>query len=190
MDQTYSVTFNRHQYELPIHRIKPPYGIALMDLIHNPQMMQDVAVEANRYINRNIGNNIDIIVTPECRCITLVTALALMNGCEVVMLRKSVKVYDEAAPYWSVQCQSMTSQEPSRLYLTEKKARLMQGKRILVMDDVASTGETFIAIHNLLALANLKADFFAIFNEDSIKESNFAILPSYYFLKTLPIFSE
>jgi len=190
MDQIYTVTFNHHDYPLSIHNLDDDFGIALIDLIHQPQMMRDVAVEANRYINKNIGNDIDIIVTPECRSITLVTALALMNGCEIVMLRKALKTYEENGLYWSVQCKSMTSSHPSNLFLTEEKAALMKNKRVLVLDDVASTGETFIAIHSLLSQVEIKADFFAIFNEDSVKESNFASLPSYYFLKTLPIFTK
>ena len=60
--------------------------------------------------------------------------------------------------------------------------------RVLVVDDVASTGDTFIAIHELLHKGGITADYFAIFNEDSPKESQFALLPSYYFLKSLPIF--
>ncbi|OKY54701.1 phosphoribosyltransferase family protein [Megasphaera cerevisiae] len=184
----WTVCFNHHSYDLPIKKISVSTSIAIVDFIHCVSFMHDVAIEANRYMNHNISNAVDIIVTPECRCVTLATQLALMNGCQLVMLRKSLKAYDHPdTAYCSGPCQSLIALKPSQLYLTQDQAAMMKGKRVLVLDDVASTGRTFIALNKLLCQAGIKADFFAIFDEDSVKDPLFAALPSYYFLRTLPV---
>ena len=64
---------------------------------------------------------------------------------------------------------------------------MMEGKQVLVLDDVSSTGKTLISIHNVLENVNVRASFFAIFDEDCEKDKRLATLPSYYFLKTLPV---
>lgn len=186
-ESIYQVEFNHHAYTLPVCPGAGGISLVKVDFIHNPYLMYDAAVEANRYMNHNISNHIDIIVTPECRCITLATQLAFMNGCQVIMLRKSLSADEEQRPFWSGTYQSRTHNRPEHLYLTEDKARMMAGKQVLVLDDVSSTGKTFIAIHNVLENVNVRASFFAIFDEDCEKDKQLATLPSYYFLKTLPV---
>lgn len=94
-ESTYKVEFNHHVYTLPVYQGAGGSSLIKVDFIHNPYLMHDAAVEANRYMNHNISNHIDIIVTPECRCITLATQLAFMNGCQVIMLRKSLSADEE-----------------------------------------------------------------------------------------------
>lgn len=186
-ESAYQVTFNHHLYSLPIRPGAGGVRLVKVDFIHNPLLMRDVAVEANRYLNHNISNEIEVIVTPECRCITLATQLAFMNGCQIVMLRKSLTADEELHPYWSDTYRSHTHNEPVEFYLTEEKANLMKGKKVLVLDDISSTGKTFITIHNILKKIGVQASFFAIFDEDYEKDKGLADLPSYYFLRTLPV---
>ena len=56
---------------------------------------------------------------------------------------------EEQHPFWSGTYQSRTHNGLEHLYLTEDKARMMEGNKS-VLDDVSSTGKTFIAIHNVL----------------------------------------
>lgn len=189
MTETYQVEFNRHVYDLPVQKAADGSSLVQVDFIHRPGFMHDAAVDANRYMNRYISNTIDVIVTPECRCITLATQLAFMNGCQIVMLRKSLLAGEKLHPYWTGTYQPRTHSEPISLYLTEKKATLLKGKKILVLDDVSSTGKTLIAIHELLSKAGINASyFFSIFDDDCEKDIGLASLPSYYFLKSLPYF--
>ena len=176
-ESTYKVEFNHHVYTLPVCQGAGGSSLIKVDFIHNPYLMHDAAVEANRYMNHNISNHIDIIVTPECRCITLATQLAFMNGCQVIMLRKSLSADEEQHPFWSGTYQSRTHNGLEHLYLTEDKARMMEGKQVLVLDDVSSTGKTLIAIHNVLENVNVRASFFAIFDEDCEKDKRLATLP-------------
>ena len=60
-----------------------------------------------------------------------------MNGCQVIMLRKSLSADEEQHPFWSGTYQSRTHNGLEHLYLTERQARMMEGKQVLVLDDVS-----------------------------------------------------
>ena len=48
---------------------------------------------------------------------------------------------------------SITTQGEQKLYLDGKDADLMRGKKILIVDDVISTGESLLALEKLVELA-------------------------------------
>ena len=61
--------------------------------------------------------------------------------------RKMMKLYMGNAI--SVEVQSITTQGVQKLYLTEEDAALMKGKRVLIVDDVISTGASISALEKL-----------------------------------------
>ena len=80
----------------------------------------------------------DLILTPEAKSIPLAYEMSRQSGKKYIVARKGLKVYMGNA--LSVDDQSITTQGLQKLYLGEDDAAEMKGKRVVVLDDVISTG--------------------------------------------------
>ena len=75
------------------------------------------------------------------------------QGCrEYVIARKSIKVYMRNCVGVSVN--SITTSEVQKLYLGDTDIAFLQGKRVLIVDDVISTGESLAALEALMNKIN------------------------------------
>ena len=94
----------------------------------------------------------DYIITAESKGIPLAYAMARQHGDSRWMLaRKGVKLYMRDVV--SVEVKSITTAAVQKLYLDGNEAALMKGKRILIVDDVISTGESLHAVEELVRQA-------------------------------------
>lgn len=94
----------------------------------------------------------DYIITAESKGIPLAMEMARLNGDKKWMLaRKGVKVY--MRDVLEVEVKSITTAKVQKLYLDGNDAAMMKGKRILVVDDVISTGESLRALEELVKAA-------------------------------------
>lgn len=93
----------------------------------------------------------DVILTAECKGIPLAYEMARQSGKPYVVARKSVKLYMQDVV--SVAVKSITTAQEQTLHLDGIKAGLLSGKRVLIVDDVISTGESLIALEKLTAAA-------------------------------------
>ena len=94
----------------------------------------------------------DYIITAESKGIPLAQEMARLNGDAKWMLaRKGVKIY--MRDVLEVEVKSITTAKVQKLYLDGNDAALMKGKRILVVDDVISTGESLHALEELVNAA-------------------------------------
>ncbi|MEM5774018.1 MAG: phosphoribosyltransferase family protein [Anaerolineaceae bacterium] len=82
----------------------------------------------------------DIIVTAEAKSIPLAYAISVFTGKPYVVLRKSYKPYMGNA--LEVETLSITTGKPQTLYLDEKDREIIVGKKVIILDDVISTGST------------------------------------------------
>lgn len=90
----------------------------------------------------------DYILTAEAKGIPLAHEMARQAGDAKYMLaRKGPKLY--MRDVFSVSVQSISTAKEQRLYLDGKDAEMMKGKRILIVDDVISTGESLKALEAL-----------------------------------------
>ena len=81
--------------------------------------------------------------------IPLVYEMARQSGQNKYLLaRKSAKLY--MRDVFSVEVRSITTDHVQRLYLDGEDAALIKGKRILIVDDVISTGESLHAVEELV----------------------------------------
>ncbi len=91
----------------------------------------------------------DYIITAESKGIPLAYAMARQNGDKKWMLaRKGVKLYMKNVV--DVPVHSITTAKEQHLYLDGEDAEMMRGKRILIVDDVISTGESLRALETLV----------------------------------------
>ena len=94
----------------------------------------------------------DYIITAEAKGIPLAHEMARQHGdAKYILARKGPKLY--MRDVFSVSVQSITTAKEQKLYLDGADAALMQGKRILVVDDVISTGESLKALEALVEKA-------------------------------------
>ena len=94
----------------------------------------------------------DYIITAEAKGIPLAHEMARQAGDKKYMLaRKAPKLY--MRDIFSVSVHSITTAKEQKLYLDGADAALMKGKRILIVDDVISTGESLRAMEELVKKA-------------------------------------
>ena len=94
----------------------------------------------------------DYIVTAEAKGIPLAHEMARQHGdAKYILARKAPKLY--MRDLFSSTVKSITTAKEQTLYLDGVDAKLMEGKRILVVDDVISTGESLKALEVLVEKA-------------------------------------
>ncbi|MBR1459938.1 MAG: adenine phosphoribosyltransferase [Oscillospiraceae bacterium] len=93
----------------------------------------------------------DVIITAESKGIPLAYEMARQSGKNYVVARKSVKLY--MTDVVSVKVKSITTANEQVLHLDGEKAALLKGKRVLIVDDVISTGESLKALESLVEQA-------------------------------------
>lgn len=91
----------------------------------------------------------DYIITAEAKGIPLAYEMARQNNDSYYFVaRKHPKLYMTGV--FEVNVRSITTDADQKLYLDTADAKRMKGKRILIVDDVVSTGESLTAIETLV----------------------------------------
>ena len=126
----------------------------------------------------------DYIITAEAKGIPLAHEMARQAGDKkYILARKAPKLY--MRDVFSVSVNSITTAKEQKLYLDGADAALMKGKRVLIVDDVISTGESLRALEQLVEAAGAKiAGKMAILAEGAAQERGDII-----YLEKLPLFN-
>lgn len=93
----------------------------------------------------------DVIITAESKGIPLAYEMSRQSGVKYLLARKSKKVYMKKAT--AVMVQSITTKALQKLYLDIDDIEYLKGKRVLIVDDVISTGESLNALEQLVEMA-------------------------------------
>lgn len=126
----------------------------------------------------------DYMITAEAKGIPLIHEMARLAGDKKYMLaRKAPKLYMTGV--FEVEVNSITTAKKQTLYLDTADAEMMKGKKILIVDDVISTGESLRAIETLVERAGGEiCGRMAILAEgDAIKREDII------YLEPLPLFN-
>ena len=94
----------------------------------------------------------DYLITAEAKCIPLAHEMARQAGdAKYILARKAPKLYMTGV--FEATVKSITTAKEQTLYLDGADAALMKGKKILIVDDVISTGESLAALEALVEKA-------------------------------------
>lgn len=164
--------------ELPIIKLSDNLSIASFVILGDTELVEKTApVLANKL------PEVDILVTAEAKGIPLVYEISkILNLKSYVVARKSVKAYMENPI--EVTVNSITTSNPQKLYLNNEDIDKIKGKKVALIDDVISTGQSLKALEELVLKAggNIVAKA-AILAEGDAKNRNDII-----FIEELPLF--
>lgn len=132
-----------------------------------------------------IAPEYDYIITAEAKGIPLAYEMAKQNNDPTYFIaRKNPKLYMTGV--FEVDVRSITTAKDQKLYLDTADAELMKGKRILIVDDVISTGESLYAVEQLVE----KAGGIIIGKAAVLAEGDAAGRDDIIFLEKLPLFNK
>ena len=126
---------------------------------------------------------VDYIVTAEAKGIPLVQELCRLRGLPYyIVARKSIKPYMDQP--LTDEVLSITTQKTQTLCLDGKDAMLLRGRKVAIVDDVISTGESLSAIERLVEKAggNILARAAILAEGDAAKREDIV------YLEELPLF--
>ena len=126
----------------------------------------------------------DYIITAEAKGIPLAHEMSRQSGKKYFVARKKPKLYMTGV--FDVTVNSITTEGEQHLYLDTAEAEEMKGKRVLIVDDVISTGASLSAVRTLVEDAGaIIAGNMAILAEGDAQERKDLI-----FLEALPLFDK
>ena len=167
------------QRDLPICKVTDDLYIAAFVIFGDVELTEKCAAalleKAPEY---------DYIITAEAKGIPLIHEMARQSGQNKYMLaRKGAKLY--MRDILDVAVHSITTAKEQHLYLDDNDAALMKGKKILIIDDVISTGESLLALEKLVeAAGGIICGKMAILAEGEAQQRGDII-----YLEKLPVFN-
>ena len=141
---TYPITIGGVKRELPICPVNDNLYIAGFVILGDPELTTACATELLK-----IAPEYDYIITAEAKGIPLAHEMARLNGDKKYFItRKKAKAYMSGV--FEVKVHSITTAGEQSHYLDIADAELIKGSRILIVDDVVSTGESLSAVEALV----------------------------------------
>ena len=174
----YSMTIAGVKRDLPICRVSNELYIGAFVIFGDVELTVKTAAALLKK-----APEYDYLITAEAKGIPLVHEMARQSGQNRYFIaRKAPKLYMTGV--FDVTVNSITTAKEQHLYLDKADAELMRGKRILVVDDVISTGESLTAVEKLVeAAGGIIAGRMAILAEGDAQERDDII-----YLEKLPLF--
>lgn len=133
--------------DLPICRVNDELYIGAFVIFGDVELTKHCAAELLKR-----APEYDYMITAESKGIPLIYEMARQSGQNKYFLaRKAPKLY--MRDLFDVTVNSITTAKEQHLYLDGEDAKLMRGKKILIVDDVISTGESLAALEKLVRAA-------------------------------------
>lgn len=160
-DKTFAVNVAGVRRDLRLFEIKPGVRIAILNILGDTELVE---AAAKALVPKIAASNVEVLVTAEAKSIPLAHAMSAVSGLPYIVLRKSYKPYMGDA--LQSETLSITTGQSQMLFLDEKDREAISGKRVVLLDDVISTGSTLQAMRLIMekAGANVVAEA-AIFTE-------------------------
>ena len=177
MDKTFNLHVAGLERELPLCPIAEDTYIAAFVMFSDVELTVACASELLKK-----APEFDVIITAESKGIPLAYEMSRQSGKKYIPARKSKKLYMKNAV--GVEVQSITTEGKQHLYLAGADMDYLKGKRVLIVDDVISTGESLRALVELVeqAQGNIVGKAAVLAEGDAAQRTDIL------FLEELPIF--
>lgn len=173
----YKMTIAGLERELELFPVNENLNIAAFIMFNDVEITEACAQELLKICPEH-----DVVVTAEAKGIPLCYEMARQGCRNYVIARKGIKVY-MGAPL-EVSVKSITTADEQKLYLSEDDVNFLDGKKVLIVDDVISTGKSLEALEKLIAQTGAEVvGKAAVLAEGYAKDRDDII-----FLEELPLF--
>ncbi len=174
----YTMTIAGHERNLPICPISDNLSIGAFIMFGDTELTEACANSLAQLAPEH-----DIMLTAESKGIPLICAMARQLGEKrYVLARKSVKLYMQD----TISCpvESITTVGQQTLFINGDDIPLLKDKKVLIIDDVISTGKSLTALENLVSIAggHVVGKMFVLAEGDASKRKDIT------FLEPLPLF--
>ena len=174
---TYRMTIAGLERELPICKVNDKLDIAGFVIFGDVEMTVAAAGELLKKCP-----DFDFIVSPEAKAIPLAHEMARQSGKPYFICRKGAKLYMQSPV--SVNVRSITTDKEQTLFMDSLEGEQLRGKRVVILDDVISTGESLLAVKKLVE----EFDGNIIAQAAILAEGDAADRDDIIFLEKLPLF--
>ena len=176
---TYEMDIAGLKRELPLCRVTDELYIGAFVMFGDVELTVHCAAELLK-----CAPEYDYLIAPEAKAIPLLYEMARQSGAEKYFLaRKGAKAYMTGV--FEVEVRSITTMHIQKLVIDTADAELIKGKKILIVDDVISTGESLHAMEELVKRAGgIIAGKMAVLAEGDAKDRDDIIT-----LAPLPLFN-
>ncbi|WP_321169960.1 phosphoribosyltransferase family protein [Gottschalkia purinilytica] len=177
-EKVYTIEVAGVTRHLPIMQVSPKLAIASFVILGDVEIVNAASSQLVKKMPQ-----VDWLITAEAKGIPLVHQIAsLLSMKRYIVARKSIKPY-MSTPLIS-EVNSITTQKKQMLYLDGHDVEIIRGKRVAIVDDVISTGESIAAVEKLVrAAGGIVSAKVAILAEGDAAERDDII-----FLEKLPLF--
>lgn len=179
MKKTYTMEIAGLKRDLPLFPVNDSLQIAAFILFGDVEI---TCASAKALLEK--APEYDIMVTAECKSIPLIHEMARQSGQnEYVIARKGPKVYME--DIITTEVDSITTAHTQSLCMGKAEVELIKDRKVLIVDDVISTGESLAALEKLV----LKAGGNIVGKMAILAEGDAANRDDIIFLEPLPLFN-
>ena len=176
--ETYIVEIAGLTRHLRLFEVAPGVRIAIFNMLGDTYIVKAAAAALAEKLKTTPA---DVLVTAEAKSIPLIYEMSALMGLPYVVLRKSYKSYMGQAI--SADTISITTGKPQTLYIDEKDQTLVRSRRVILVDDVISTGSTLAGMQQIISYTGGQVvQIAAIFTEGNADWSHVVAL------ENLPIF--
>ncbi len=175
--KTYKMKIAGLERELPICKLNDKLDIAGFIIFGDVEITVASAAELLKKCP-----DFDFIVTPEAKSIPLAYEMSRQSGKKYFVCRKGAKLYMRDPVH--VEVRSITTDRVQTLYLDSLEGEQLRNKRVVILDDVISTGESLKAVEALLS----KFDAQIVAQAAILAEGDAANRDDIIFLEELPLF--
>ena len=177
---SYTVVIAGLTRHLPLFEVVSGVRIAIFNMLGDTYVVKAAAAALAEKMRATPA---DVLVTAEAKSIPLIYEMSALMGLPYVVLRKTYKSYMGEAI--KAETNSITTGKPQTLYLDEKDKMLVTGKKVILVDDVVSTGSTLLAMETVISKAGGEvSQVAAIFTEGDNDWSHVIAL------ENLPVFTD
>ena len=173
----YKMTIAGLERELPICKVNDNLDIAGFVIFGDVEITVAAAAELLKRCP-----DFDFIVAPEAKAIPLAHEMSRQSGKKYFICRKGPKLYMQNPV--SVNVRSITTDKEQTLYMDSLEGEQLRGKKVGILDDVISTGESLAAVNQLVE----QFDAEVVAQAAILAEGDAAKRDDIVFLEELPLF--